>query len=154
MKTLLVHLAFAVAGTGIAFGQGSQQQRPFTLRLAADMPFKAGSNMSIRITETNTSDHVVDCQVDDANFNSDVTFIYHVRDSRGRPVEMRSDLDDWPSTARRCRLAPGKSYSSERLISWLFHLVPGKYTIQVSRRADDEGGSVVTSNEVSFKVTE
>lgn len=153
MRNLLMHIAFAMAGAGLTFAQPSQKQA-FTLRIAADMPFKAGSNIFIRVTETNTSDHIVDCQADDANFNSDVTFTYDLRDSHGRPVEMRSDVDDWPSAARTCKLAPGKSYSSERLISWLFHLVPGSYTIQVSRRADGESGSVVTSNEVSFKVTE
>lgn len=148
-----MHIAFAIARAGLAFGQASQQQ-PFALRIAADMPFRDGSNMFIRIAETNTSDHVVDCQVDDANFTSDVTFIYDLKDGDGRPVQMRSDVDDWPSAARRCALPPGKSYSSERLISWLFHLVPGRYTIQVLRSADDKGGSLVKSNVISFGVME
>lgn len=154
MKTLLVHLAFAVAGTGIAFGQASQQQQPFTLRIAADLPFKGGSNMFIRITETNTSDHVVNCTAYDAAFTSDLSFTYNVRDDHGRPLKMRPDAYNYAVALRRCALSPGKSNSREHLISWLFNLIPGKYPIQVSRKADDDGDSFVRSNVISFEVTE
>jgi hypothetical protein len=156
MKNILLFLAFATVGAGLAYGQAAQE-RPFTLKIAADMPFKAGADMFIRITETNTSNHVVSCTRNDMNFHSDVTFSYDVQDDHGRPVQMRSDAYGWPMSIRHCALPPGKSHSGEHLISWLFQLVPGRYTIQVSRRADDGGGSVgriVTSNEISFEVAE
>jgi hypothetical protein len=130
---------------------------PFTLEIAAiGSTVKAGSNIYIRITQTNTSDQTVDCSESDVGA-TDLSYSYDVRDAKGKEVK-KHDLNHLPSSSRHsssCALGSGEKLPGKYLISWLCDLSqPGKYTIRVSRNiSNDPAAGVVRSNTIKITVT-
>jgi len=129
--------------------------KPFSLTISTDLsPFKAGSNVFVRVTETNTSDAVINCSVRDTN-GIDLSFDYSVWDPSGQRLEPRRDAEDSFGSMRVCRLKPRASFSGEQLISWLYNMnMPGQYRVQVSRTLSDEPGAlVIKSNTIVVDVS-
>jgi hypothetical protein len=151
IRVCWVVLAVSLRG---AVPASAQERPPFKLTIAGDLsPFKAGSQVFIRITQTNTSDHSVGCNAQIAS-SSDLSFFYDIKDSSGHRLLPRPNADMVPGSVNLCTLAPGKSTSGEYFISWLYNLSqPGKYTIEVLRRFVENGKEgIVRSNRITITV--
>jgi len=134
-----------------SFGQAGQQ--PFALAVSAGEVYKAGSNIYVTITQTNTSDHPMMCGAYVVG-SSNLSFDYLIKDENGNKLPIRPGVYQMPGSYQTCgELAPGERTSAEYWISWLYDLSsPGSYTIQISRRTGDNKHPIVKSNIASFKV--
>jgi hypothetical protein len=145
-----------------------QSKPPFRLTLTANPTvYKAGSEVRVQITQTNTSDETMTTAKSIAPDQAEFHYTMDVRDSKGRPApqteygrDFNSKGDDPKHTTVRVGnegpilLKPGESMEDEAIITKFFDLShPGKYTIQVSRlisRETDKG--IVRSNTISITI--
>lgn len=122
---------------------------PFTITIAADRgPFEAGSDIFVKVTESNTSEGIINCGVRDTN-GVDLSFDYSVWDPSGRLMQPRKDAEAYFSSMRVCKLKPKASFANEQLISWLYNMsIPGEYRVQVSRVVSDQPGTIVVKSNI------
>ena len=137
---------------------------PFTLTIRANKPVEfAGSQIFVWVIQTNISTHVVDCTA--AHMDStDVSYHYDAWDENAKPVNKIDYGIPYVSGVHSsshgdiCNLEPGKSFEKELIVSFLYDFSkPGKYSIQLSRRAlvDSNGyrvGEWVKSNTITITV--
>jgi len=135
----------------------SPKQPAFSITIGMEKPsLKAGSDVWIKITLTNTSDHDIDCSSAYVN-GVDRRYQYDVRDNTGLSMQKKTEHPELvPGSIQLCTLKPGESTTEESRISWLHDLSrPGKYTVQVSRGvSDNEKDGVVKSNTTAVTVAE
>jgi hypothetical protein len=124
----------------VSFALGQQPNNPpFKIAVAAESPIVgAGSDVSIKVTLTNISDHDVNEGVAYmSGIDLDSTFRFEVRDNHEKLVPKR--IYPHPELAtgsvRFRTIARGETYTQDQLVSALYDMrKTGKYTIQVWRR--------------------
>jgi hypothetical protein len=130
---------------------------PFKIAITAESPtVVAGSDVSIKVSLTNTSDKDV---YEGAMYkigNLDSTFRFEVRDEHGKLVPKRTYPHPELATGsvKFRTIARGETYTQDQLVSALYDMrKPGKYTIQVSRRISDNPKDDIKSNIITITVT-
>jgi uncharacterized protein (DUF58 family) len=118
----------------------SGQAQPFSVTLQPPAgPVKAGSEVRVKVTTTNTSNHEI--RFAKAFGEEEYDFDVEVRDAQGKtpPItESYRNVKQHPASRwgsySTYALAPGKSLEEELVVTKLFTLTqPGKYTILVTR---------------------
>jgi hypothetical protein len=150
-----VLLALALLSALGIVAQTKELSPRFTLTISAEKPVVAlGSDVWIKVQQTNVSQHGVGCDAVVVDSTVDYSYKYDVRDEHGRPapkVVRRPGLsaDDYP-----CGLGPGESRTSLNEISQVFQFnQPGEYTVQISRLAtDDPKDGFIKSNTITITV--
>lgn len=126
-------------------------------------PVKAGSELRVKVTTTNTSDHEIRFArgFGEQEFDFDI----EVRDEKGQTpplTETYRQLKEHPSSRwgsySTYVLEPGKSFDDDLVVTKLYKITqPGKYNISVTRgqrpmwQTLGKGGA--TSNSVTVTVT-
>jgi len=152
---LLTILILALAGGTPA--QRPTIKAPFTLALTTENPtVTLGSNISVTIQWTNTSDKALDSSANilDAT-NVDPNFVFELLDAKGQALPRK--VYNFPQTfghAEFGTLKPGETINHTVNIERLYHInEPGKYTLQVSRHVPKElGGGVIKSNKIAITI--
>jgi len=152
-RALLIVCGIAAASCA---GFGQSGKGPFTLTIGTDKPTViAGSQVIIKITQTNTSDQAIGCASADSN-GFQIAFRHEVLDEDGKSVKIPGEHHEFRDFSWRgpCNLAPGESTSRDSRITALYDLrKPGKYTVQVSSQASaDEKDGEVKSNTITITV--
>jgi hypothetical protein len=112
---------------------------PFKIAVSAEnLTVVAGTEISINVSLTNTSDHNVDEGAGYGRGNLDSTFRFEVRDEHGKMVPKRAyphpELGV-PGSVKFRTISPRETIIQEQQVSALYDMrKPGKYTIQVWRR--------------------
>lgn len=132
---------------------------PFKIAITSETPtVVAESDVWIKVSLTNTSNHDLD---DSGGYltriDLDPNFRFEVRDERGKLIPKRT----YPHPELRTgypvnrSISPGQTFTQEQRVSALYDMrKPGKYTIQVSRRASDNPkDGEIKSNIVTVTVT-
>jgi len=158
---LLIFVASAVVAAS-SFGQ--TEKPPFTLTIKANKPTEvAGSQVFVWVNMTNISDRPVDCTEVEED-GTLVSYDYDVRDENAKPVDLwdkslpYSGRGHTGKTWDKCSLGPGESRNIELIVSFRYDFSkPGKYVVQISRRAslDSKGfrtGEWVKSNAITITV--
>jgi hypothetical protein len=126
-------------------------------------PVKAGSEVRVKVTITNSSDHEI--RFARGFGNEEFDFEIEVRDEKGKPpplTESYRKLNEQPTSRwgsySTYVLEPGKSFENELAVTKLYILTqPGKYTVSVTRGQrpmwETMGKGGVKSNIVSLTVT-
>jgi hypothetical protein len=120
--------------------QASSSAPSFSVTLQAPTAaVKAGSEVRIRVTTTNNSDHEI--RFAKGFGEEEFDFEIEVRDEKGQTpplTEAYSELKEHPTS--RCGsystyvLEPGKSFDTDLVVTKLYKITqPGKYTISVTR---------------------
>ena len=128
---------------------------PFKIAITADSPtVVAGSDVWIKVSLTNTSDHDLNEGVAYITGNIDSSFQFEVRDNHGKMVPKRTyphpELG-YTGSVRFRTISREETYTQEQRASALYDMrKPGKYTIQVWRRNPDYD---IKSNGVTVTVT-
>jgi hypothetical protein len=130
---------------------------PFTLALSPEKSAATlGSDIWVKVRWTNISDRALDSSANilDAE-NVDPNFHFDLVDMTGHTVPRR--VYEFPHTGGHAEfgtLQPGDSITHDINLIRLFDLKPGKYTVQVSRRAPESlGGGVIKSNVITITFT-
>ena len=150
---------FAVTSFLVPRAAAQTAKQPFALTLSTDSPsVKAGSDVWVKVTMTNLSNHDVNCAVWSSN-GVDLNYMFDVRDGNGTAPPKKTSKHpeiEGAGSIGLCTLSPGQSTTPEdNLISRLFHMEkPGQYTVQVSRQAsEDPHAGKVSSNTMNITVT-
>jgi len=156
MKHLCALLIVCGIAAASSAGFGQPGEAPFTLTISTDKPtVVAGSQVIIKITQTNTSDQAIGCASADSN-GFQIAFRHEVLDEDGKSVKIPGEHHEFRDFSWRgpCNLAPGESTSRDSQITALYDLTkPGKYTVQVSSQASsDEKDGEVKSNTITITV--
>ncbi len=119
----------------IPLGQG------FSLALhAPSAPVKSGSEVRLRVTVTNTSDHdILFVRSPGIVPDEEMNYQIEIRDTHGQepPItpffrELKARNYGWGSYLSYT-LEPGKSFEDDLVITRLYTLKPGEYAIRVAR---------------------
>jgi hypothetical protein len=127
---------------------------PYKIAITAESPtVVAGSDVSIKVSLTNTSDQDV---YEGAMYkigDLDSTFRFEVRDEHGKLVPKRTypHPELMAGSVRFRTISREETYTQDQLVSALYDMrKPGKYTIQVWRRDPEYD---IKSNVVTITVT-
>lgn len=159
MKILLAALLFGVITGGVSPGQsgsaGSPKQ-PFAVAISAVNPsVKSNDPIEIKIRLANGSNYPITAS-GTWDRGLDISYDYDIRDSAGRPPELKKREGPITGAARISTLDPGKAAEEVLDLSrWYDMRAPGKYTIQVSRNIRDTRNhevGIVTSNKITITV--
>lgn len=154
MRKLVILLLLST----FAIGQGVPSKAPFTITIALEnSTVKAGEEVWIKVSIKNDSNRALD----DSGGISDRTRIdpnlrFEVRDQGGKLAPKRiyqhPEIDTGSPLNRT--IAPGETLTLEQRPSTLFDMnKPGKYAIQVSRRASDNPkDGEIKSNQVEVTI--
>ena len=154
-----IRMTFVLISAMAAFGGNQAAKAPFTIEISTDRPaVKAGSEVSIKVHLTNTSKRVLDCSGTISNMTGvDPNYVFEVRDDANRAVPLRVYEHPGLATGQPISrsLKPGESFTDEQEVSRLIDMSrPGKYVIQVSRRAsENKKDGVVKSNIITVRIT-
>jgi hypothetical protein len=160
-RNILSFAILACAVLSVTANSAAQNVKaPFTLTLSAKTyEFRVGSKVWITITQTNVTDHSIDCHETVQN-GVDISYFYDMKDESGNQSEkvVRPHMELEPQDYHPCNLAAGQSLTGETQISRVYKFDrAGKYVIQVSRYAssvpDDPDHSKVFSNTVTITIT-
>jgi len=158
--------ACGIALVCLALLQASTPKEAFSLTIAAPKePLRAGAELRLQITVTNTSNRKISFITSPGPIPED-GFLYEidVRDEQGRSVPLSSDLRgrdprvpvDYGSRTART-LAPGESFVDQVTVTRFYDLTrPGQYTISVARSMPPRqnlGNGTVKSNSITLAVT-
>jgi len=125
---------------------------PFKIAITTESPtVVAGSDVWIKVSLTNTSDHDVnEGAMYITEINLDSTFRVEVRDEHGKMVPKRTyphpELG-YTGSVRFRTISRGETYTQEQRVSALYDMrKPGEYAIQVWRRdpKDDIKSDIIT----------
>jgi hypothetical protein len=129
----------------------------FSLTLSAKASeFRSGSKVRITITQTNLTNHVIDCTSTWTGI--DISYQYEATDEDGKPAEEKP-RGTGAHDVHPCNILAGGSVDRSILIDRVFKFDrPGKYVIRVSRQEQDltdEKGEplVVWSNPITITIT-
>ena len=143
MRNLATMLVLAAAFDGLCVGQNqtatSTAEEPgLAITITGPGSVKAGSEVIIRITPTNRSDHRIRFRVEPMDYRYQVT-VYDAQNKmameteRGRKVKGASGMTVYLGGS--FWLDPGESRKDELAVSDLYDMSrPGKYKVQVSRK--------------------
>ena len=157
MKTssfLLLCLASAIA----TLAQSHLGGQPFRIVIEAEhAEVKVGSDVWLKVSLTNNSDHDVDMSGGlNLSIGLDPNYIFEVHDDRGNLVPKRAypHPELAPGMPVNQTVKPQKTLTEEQRVSALFDMrKPGKYLIHVSRRtSDNPKDGLIKSNEVTVIV--
>ena len=159
IKQVLVAVLLLGALAIADYSSAQSDAKPFSLTLATKEPtVKAGASVWVTVQLKNTSNDDID---ESGSINSmtgaDPNFVFNIRDEAGKmkqkKVHKHSELASGKPFNRT--IHPGETFEEEQDVSRLFDMSePGKYVIQVYRRATDDGrGAVVKSNTLTITVT-
>lgn len=166
MKLAIHLLTYLLTFSSPAASLTTDASHLFSLRLhGLEVPVKAGSEIRLRVTLTNTSDHDLSFGIAPGETpDQTLSYTVDIRDARGQqapPTAFLRDLREHrPLTAGSVfgyTLSPGKSYEEELVITKLYVLShPGRYTIQVARSQKPwpNPASNVKSNAIAIIVGE
>lgn len=126
---------------------------PFSIAITGPTEAKAGSEIEIRVTMTNTSDHDIDAGsffVDGV----DTAYKYEVRDGKGNLAEKK--VKQLAGSIRMETLKPGENTEEGTLVSRVCNMSRAdRYEIQLSRAiSNDAKQGVVKSNKITITVDE
>ena len=132
---------------------------PFEIVITAESPmFVAESEVWIKVSLTNTS--YQDLDDSGSHFSGidwDPNFRFEVRDERGKIGSKKNVPHPELRTGNPVNrsISSGQTFTQEQRVSALYDMrKPGKYTIQVSRRASDNpNDGEIKSNIVTITVT-
>lgn len=158
-KHVLFSLLFC---SGVALAS-SDSTEPFSVTLQPpSTPVKVGSEVQVKATTTNTSDHAIRFArgFGEREFDFDID----VRDEKGQTpplTDIYRELKEHPTSRwgsySTYVLDPGKSFDDQLVVTKLYAITrPGKYTISVTRgqrpmwQTLGKGG--VTSNSVTVTI--
>jgi hypothetical protein len=119
----------------------------------------AGSELRVKVVLTNASDETISVEKAPGNALGHFYYDVDVRDSRD---EVAPDTDDGKKirkkqftilTEVKFAVPPGQSVEDAVLVTRLYRLRPGKYTVQF-QRWDYKSKLIVKSNKISITVTE
>jgi uncharacterized protein (DUF58 family) len=153
---------FAAAATGLAvllFADRVNAQQPFTLSISVPQTVvRAGSEVRIQVTLKNVSEH----EIGILRSTPDYDYTVDVRDAHDKsamPTEFARKLRA-PDSVRVAPsnvlypLKPHETLVDKLIVSKLFEMGLGKYTIRVAREIPQElGGGSVRSNLITVIVT-
>ena len=161
MKTLFRWVLLNVVSMSISLGAYAQAaQPPFMLTISADPPVvKAGRNVVVAVTMTNTSKHKIECAHPyNRKLDMDILDNYDIRDGRGNLVVENTTTPGFAGSFPPARvLKPGESqHIGDDVLNILYNLSrPGVYTIQMSRAiSNNPKDGAVKSNTITVTVTE
>jgi surface-anchored protein len=149
---LIASCAFAALASGTA-------PQPFKISISTEKSeVKAGTDVWVKVSVTNTSNHVMDMS---ANINDMIgvnpNYTFDVRNSAGTPAAKRTykHLELATGSPIFRSLKPGESLTDEQNLSRLDDFSqPGQYQIQVSQRvSDNDKDGVIKSNTITVTVT-
>lgn len=147
-------MSVVLAGSAtVSLAQASQAL--FTLAIAAgkaDLP--VGTDVFVRVTETNISDHVLERTWTDVN-GTNMNYHFEITDAQGRHLARLKGTRGLPGSSRRLQLSPGVSHSTDNYLSWLYDLGhPGTYTIVVWEPASNsDSDGIVKSNAITITIS-
>jgi hypothetical protein len=167
MKRTIYILGCAIALNSVAMLSVSAARDPFRLTITApDKPLKAGAELRLLVTVTNTSSHSISLITSPGPVPEDA-FRYEmaVRDEEGRSAPpsayLRSKDEHVPVYygSRFARtLKPGESFIDQITVTNFYDLSrPGKYAISVARALEpwqNLGKGTIKSNTVTVTVTQ
>jgi hypothetical protein len=166
MKHYALSLAYAL--TLVLFGPlAASAEQLFSLTIAAPKePLKAGAEVHLLVTVTNTSNRDISFITSPGPIPEDgLLYQIHVRDAQGRSLPPSADLRtrdkrvpiNYGSRLART-LKPGESFVDQVTVSRFYDLSrPGEYTISVARPMPPRqnlGKGSVKSNAVTVTVTQ
>ena len=159
VRILFGLLLLAVAAP-VTYCQAAPTHQPaFSLTLTAVTPsVQSGSDVHIKISMKNLSNHDLDCTRGYSN-GLDRVYEYDVRDSSGKTMEILTkkhpEIGQTFSPGPECALKPGESIDSGGVISTFYDMTQaGEYTIQVSRRvSNNPKDGVVKSNKITIAIS-
>ena len=128
---------------------------PFKIAITAEnSTVVAGTDVSIKVSLTNTSDHDVYGGIMYERGNLASIFRFEVRDEHGKLVPKRTyphpELG-FPGSVEFSNISRGETWTQNQEVSALYDMrKPGKYTIQVWKRDPDYD---IKSNIVTITVT-
>lgn len=158
MKPLtLLSLYFAFGS--LALARPLPAEKPFRITIETENAnVKSGSEILLKVTLTNGSANELDMSGGFSDTTRlDPNYHFEVRDEHDRPVPKRTykhpELDTGMPVNRTVR--PKEAFTEEQRVSALYDMTrPGKYLIQVWRRASDNPkDGVVKSNILTVIVT-
>jgi hypothetical protein len=130
---------------------------PFKIAITADSPtVVAESDVWIKVSLTNTSDHDLKEGVAYITGNIDSSFQFEVRDNHGKLVPKRAYPHPELATGSVGfrTISRGETLTQGQLVSALYDMrKPGKYTIRVFRRINYNPKDDIKSNVVTVTVT-
>jgi hypothetical protein len=166
MRLTINVLAYLLLSLPLATDARSDANHLFSLKLHAPVaPIKSGTEVRLKVTVTNVSDHSVRFgRTPGIVPEEELSYLIEVRDAPGQLPPLTpffQSLRENPSSTWGSyityELEPGKSFDDELVITKLYVLTqPGKYTVWVARGQDPldkSGKSVVKSNEVTVAIT-
>ncbi len=159
MRTLLKCALTLVTLAVCAASSTQSSTPPFALTLqAAENPVKAGSEVTVDITLSNSSNRAMHISLG----LSELDYAFELRDSQNRippETELARNSKGRPyfSNDHVFYLQPGETLPKAPLVVSKFYDLsrPGKYTIQASRQVPRElGGGLIKSNPITLIITE
>ena len=152
MKKLVLLSTFVVVSVLIGLGQANSESAaaPLSVAISSPVQVRTGQHLEIRVKFTNISDHELTFSTFYVE-GTDITLHYDIRDSQGN-LQERKDRDR-DGSIKSVTLKPGQSEEEGTLVSQIFVMPPGEYTIQLSRDIPGEsGGNVAKSNRIRVTV--
>lgn len=156
-ENLVMAIVMLLIGLQIAVAQGVRKPIPFSFSIASADEIKAGSQVIVHITTTNTSDSTVGLEVMEVSpyiaIVRGADGILSPETAQGRKIKekQKNHLDpNFTGGRQSVHLEPGKSITEECTVSDLYDMSqPGRYTIQLERIW---GRNVVPSNTVTVNI--
>ena len=153
--------------TAVLHASGSPPSYSVTLQ-APTAPVRAGSEVRVRATTTNTFDHEI--RFAKGFGEEEFDFEIEVRDEKGQVPPLTqpySELKEHPASRRGSYstyvLEPGKSFDTDLVVTKLYKITqPDKYTVTVTRGqrpmwqllGNDREKNSVKSNTIAITVTQ
>jgi hypothetical protein len=165
MRSFFAFFLCVSAATAFAAPPGQPSQLPFSIVINTEHePFKAGAEVLLQITLTNTSNREIALSKAPGDLpQAESEYSIKVLDSQGREVpdtDYGQKIKQRKILVSRSRvswtLGPGESLKDGAIISKLYDIShPGKYTGQVMRSIPPQlGKGTVKSNIIQVTVTE
>ena len=141
----------------VAQGRQITSAVPFTIALSVDKPtVTKGAEVWVKVAVTNKSSLDLDDSGGFTYDGLDPNFQFEVRDKSGKSVPKRTYPHPELTTGQAVNrtIAPGETLTSDQRVSAVYDMrKPGKYIIQVSRRASDNPkDGEIKSNRITVTV--
>jgi hypothetical protein len=152
--------ALLLGASGIAaYSSAQSNTKPFSLTLVTKEPtVKGGTSIWVTVELKNNSDQDIEESGSiNAMTGADPNLIFDIRDESGNVKQKKAHQHPQLASGKPFNrtIHPGETFEKEQDVSRLFDMTgPGKYVIQVYRRATDDGrGAIVKSNTITITVT-
>jgi len=158
---LAFSILFAIDASSAQGGPPTQSSKPtFSISLTADKDInKVGSEVRVKATVTNISNSKIALgrSMDD---RGEFEFAIDVHNDKGTVPPLteygrgviKHEIPVMVPYGGYSNLQPGETFKSELIVTKLFELSPGKYTVQLER-TEESTLRIIKSNSVSVTVT-